>query len=1117
MRLLLRFRLLGRILFPLAALGSVPLRALDPNRTITQYGHDNWTQRGGFSREAAKSIVQTKDGYLWLATSGGLMRFDGVQFVRIDPEDTGTVLNESVRAIALSPAGELLVRTETYTLARSGARFASIAPKAALPDGSPGSILQATNGQLWIGASNHVYLRTSDGRLTKLIARCGNVAAMQEDRQGAIWFATGGGLYKCEANALTIFPSDARASFTTFGCPLNETQNAHWRSESPTRGSVLAITEDRSGRIWVGTSKGLYRIEGEHIATDPLTGILKGKPVNALHVDRDGNVWAGTAIGLFRYAHDQWTTLPPSSPLTSPTVLSLVEDREGSLWIGTDCGLDRLRDTKLITLTTNEGLAGNATTGVAQTADGDVWIWSDGGGLTRLHDGKPTVYTTADGLASNTAGTLYAARDGSIWIGSRVGLTHVKDGRITAFDGNGTLANVFISALCEDDEGLMVATSALQLYRWRDGRLTPYTLNGQPTPFTAPGAYFFTAYRNEKGTVWFGLATGNPTPGGLYEMDGTKVIRHGEIDFSVYSIYDDGQGSLWLTGSAPGITRFEPSTGKTTRYTKDRGLFDNDVMCVLCDRRQNLWLSSARGIFTLSREDADNFRAGRIPSVRCTVYNVDDGMVSAETSIRRQQSGCRTADGRLWFSTRAGVTVVDPEHLDRNELPPPVRIEGFVVDRSAPQIESGIRLAPGLHNIEIRYTALSFRIPERVHFRYQLEGTDTEWTDAGARRVAYYSQLPPGNYRFHVIAANEDGVWNDSGATFTFTQAPHFYQTSWFFVVGVIAGISAIVALHKIRVRQLKAREKRLQTLVDERTQSLKAEIVVRQRAEQEAERIHKELMIASHQAGMAEVATEVLHNVGNVLNSANVSVSLMTEKVRGSKVSGMVKVSELIQGHRDDLGQFIATDARGQKLPEYLLRLTDQLKEEQQSIDAELSNLRNSIEHIKEVVAVQQEYAGAIGTPETTTVADLVEDALRMNAAALERHGVKVIREYRETPEITVERHKVLQILVNVIQNARDACAEATRPDKQIVVRIRAGAENVEIAIADNGIGIAPENLTRIFNHGFTTRKDGHGFGLHSGILAAKQLGGTLTAASPGGGQGATFTLVLPNRPSPA
>ncbi len=1109
-----RIRLFCRTVLVIGAFWAIPMLALDPKRSITQYGYDTWTQRSGFHREAARSIVQTADGYLWLATSGGLMRFDGVQFVRVEQDDAGQVLNESVRAIALSPGGGLLVRTRTHTFLEADGRFHELGAPAALPDGSPECVLRSSDGRLWIGADNHVYLLTPGGGFTKLISRCGWVAAMHEDRNGAVWFATGGGLYRFYRNRLTIIPSDARAKFTTFACPFDDAQNAYWRGEPPTSGSVLALAEDRDGSLWIGTSKGLFRMADGHLESDPLTTVLAGKAVNALHVDRDGNVWAGTAIGLFRHANGRWTTLPPTSSLASRTVLSLAEDREGSLWIGTDSGLDRLRDTKLVTLTTNDGLAGNATSSVAQTNDGDIWIWSDGGGLTRLREGKATVYTVADGLASNTAGTLYPARDGSLWIGSRVGLSHFQNGKITAYRGEGKLSNVFISAVCEDDESLIVATSALQLYRFRDGALTPYTLEGKSTPFTAPGAYFFTAYRDRKGTLWFGLATGNPTPGGLYRAEGGKVVRQKEIGFSVNSVYDDGQGSLWLTGSEPGITRFDPATGKVTRYTRQQGLYDNDVICVLSDAQENLWMSSARGIFSVSRSDLDGFRAGHIAAVRCTAYDVDDGMISAETSVRRQQSGCRTADGRLWFSTRAGVTVVNPEHLPQNTLSPPVRIEGFVADHAAPQVNSGVRLAPGLHNIEIHYTALSFLVPERVHFRYKLEGHDSEWIDAQARRVAYYSQLPPGNYRFRVIAANEDGVWNEEGATFAFAQAPHFYQTTWYRIACLAVGLSGIIALHKIRVRHLRAREKLLQRVVEERTQSLKAEIVVRERAEREAERIHKELMIASHQAGMAEVATGVLHNVGNVLNSANVSLTLISDKVRASKVASLAKVSDLVRAHQGDLSAFITTDARGQKLPEYLLRVTDQLVEEQRTIDAELSSLRSNMEHIKEIVAMQQAYAQVVGAAEPAAVVELVEDALHMNAAGLAGNDVQVVREFQDVPRITVEKHKVLQILVNLIQNAKRACDDANRPDKRIIIGIRDVAEKIEIAVTDNGVGIAVENLTPIFGHGFNMRKDGHGFGLHSGILAAKALGGTITAASAGIGQGATFTLVLPKQP---
>jgi signal transduction histidine kinase len=294
-------------------------------------------------------------------------------------------------------------------------------------------------------------------------------------------------------------------------------------------------------------------------------------------------------------------------------------------------------------------------------------------------------------------------------------------------------------------------------------------------------------------------------------------------------------------------------------------------------------------------------------------------------------------------------------------------------------------------------------------------------------------------------------------------------------------------------------------------------DVTERKLAEARLEEAQKAMLDTSRQAGMAEVAAGVLHNVGNVLNSVNVSASLVSDNLQRSKAPGLAKAAALLREHEPDLAGFFARDPRAKQLTAYLGKLAECLDGERSSAMKELQALKKNIEHIKEIVAMQQSYARIVGVTEKVKVSDLVEDALRLNLGTLARHEVELTREYDpQVPEIVVERHKVLQILVNLIRNAKYACDESGRGDKHLKVRVTKGDGCVNICTEDNGVGIAPENLTRIFNHGFTTRKDGHGFGLHSGALAAKEMGGTLIARSEGPGKGAAFTLSLPLAPAP-
>jgi signal transduction histidine kinase len=284
-----------------------------------------------------------------------------------------------------------------------------------------------------------------------------------------------------------------------------------------------------------------------------------------------------------------------------------------------------------------------------------------------------------------------------------------------------------------------------------------------------------------------------------------------------------------------------------------------------------------------------------------------------------------------------------------------------------------------------------------------------------------------------------------------------------------------------------------------------------RKRAEAELETMHKQLVEASRRGGMAEVATNVLHNVGNVLNSVNISTGLVIESVKQSRASSLARVVALLQEHAHDLGTFITHDSRGKHLPAHLAQLSEHLLAEQAANIRELDSLRQNVEHIKEIVAMQQNYATFGGVKEMINVVNLVEDSLRINAGALSRHHVEVIREFETVPPLNVEKHKILQILVNLLRNAKHACQDSERADKRLTVRVTHGEGRIRISVIDNGVGIPRENLIRIFNYGFTTRKGGHGFGLHSGALAAKEMDGSLTVHSDGVGQGAAFTLELP------
>jgi signal transduction histidine kinase len=366
-------------------------------------------------------------------------------------------------------------------------------------------------------------------------------------------------------------------------------------------------------------------------------------------------------------------------------------------------------------------------------------------------------------------------------------------------------------------------------------------------------------------------------------------------------------------------------------------------------------------------------------------------------------------------------------------------------------------------------------------------------------------------------AATSFEVYLNSPDDIVVTARPNWWSTRhilWLiaFFAGVLVLALAWVGILRNRVRQ---RTRDLRSKIQELQRSearLASEIVERKRVQAEANRTHEELVVAARQAGMAEVAIGVLHNVGNVLNSVNVSSSIVMDRLCQLNSDRLSKVVALLRQHETDLAAYLSADLKGKQILPYLESLAGHMAAEQSGALEELESLSKNIEHIKDIVAVQQDYATQAGLTETVQVVELVEDALRMNANALQRHEIQTVRQYDpHPPVIQADKHKILQILVNLIRNARQACDDSNRADKQMVIRISNGNGSVKISTIDNGVGIPPENMSRIFNHGFTTRKNGHGFGLHNAALAAREMGGVLHASSPGSGQGATFTLELP------
>jgi ligand-binding sensor domain-containing protein/signal transduction histidine kinase len=1080
--------------------------ALDPAKSVFQYNCQNWARQNGLSASKISAITQSKDGYIWLGTQNGLVRFDGLEFkpVAIDlPQWPG----QDVRALSNSKDGGIwFVVNYGEFGGYNGQTFSVMGDERWSRTGiNAATIMEARDGSVWTGADLGAgrWVKGNPAASFMDDGTNGPVTSLCEDPSGRIWLGTlEHGLYSWAGGRFTRMPDDSLKQ-----------QN------------IFAVAADAEGQVWVGTGNGLQC----YFQGKPKEIPAMATEVKALLVDRHGVLWVGTAgMGLARYEKGELTYFRKADGLVSDYVTSLYEDAEGSLWVGTRGGLSQLTDLKFPIVSSKEGLLEGSVHSVAASSRGGLWITTDKG--YSYFDGQTFTNFTQETLMPNHyIMKVLEARNGDVYlVDGNKNIDVVSGDQLVARYTN----QYWPSPFTQDAESVLVAVGTSEpLYRIQDGALRPYQFAKETPP---PEFYWINNLNVAKdGAIW--VASEN----GIFRVLDGKFkqwsMTNGLSGNKVLWVSEDVDGSVWA-GLATGIARIKGD--QLENITQKNGLPDDRIYAIVPDDHGFFWFDSGRGIFRAARQALNDFADGMESRVECELY---DGLESVKFTDRTDQdnSGCKTLDGRIWFPCPVGVVMIDPAHIPANQIAPPVHIElvlanGAEVSRSARTV-----VPPGKGELEIHFTALSFIAPQKLLFRYQLEGYDKDWVEAGDRRSAFYTNLKPGNYTFRVIAANADGVWNTTGDEFSLRLLPHFYQTVWF--DGVCGGLvlAALGGIYAWRVRHITNRQRALQKTRDfletevagrtaelatanvslqreeaqlkQRTQALENEIEERKRMQLEIERIHRKLLETSRQAGMTEIATNVLHNVGNVLNSVNISASLVVDSVKKSKAASLVKVVALLREHEQDLGTFFTSDPRGKQLSTYLSQLSNQLLADQKATATELDLLRGNIEHIKEIVAMQQNYAKVSGLKEIINLNELVEDSLRMNEVSLNQHQVQIIREFENVPPMNVEKHKVLQVLVNLIRNAKHACQDSERTDKRLTVRVADGDGRVKISVIDNGVGISPENLTRIFNHGFTTRKDGHGFGLHSGALAAKEMGGSLTVHSDGTGKGANFTLELP------
>ncbi|HEY5074277.1 MAG TPA: two-component regulator propeller domain-containing protein, partial [Pyrinomonadaceae bacterium] len=673
--------------------------ALDPMKAITQYRHRAWTTDSGLPSIEVKALVQTPDGYLWIGTEEGLVRFDGVRFTIFTKNTTPELRHNFVDALRLTSDGTLLIGTEEGVAAYKNGVF-KIVPGAGR---TSRGLFEAGNSATWALSVQGLWrLSPEGGSPFPLPPLPSPVRTIMTDPDSVTWIGTDSGLVSIRDNQITNIA--AAPGFEGSG--------------------VTSLLRTKDGALWVGTTKGIEILKEGRMSTVLVGAAGLDDPVKVMRQDKQGTVWAGTThSGLVRIAGGKTERFQASDGLLHNEVLSILEDRDGNLVIGTVGGLELFADVSFTSYGVPEGFGPGYGRPIIETSDGSIWSGYQMGGLCRWKDGVVTHFNKSDGVPEATITSLAQTRDGVLWVGTDGGgLLRYQNGRFNSFTAANGLASNRVEAIREMHDGTVwVAFRDAGLAMFRDGR-SQAVVDARIKPNIA------TLTEGPDGSVWLGGL------GGLQRLRDNKV-ENILTDRTVRSLYAEANGDLWI-GTMSGLLRYRQ--GKIYTYTSASGLFNDVVFAIIDDFRGRLWLTCNVGVFSVSKAELDSFDSGERRSFSCHSYGPFEGTRSQEFN-GANPGGTRDHTGRLWFPTTAGITSVDPDHMLRGTLAPPVVIERVAVDGAEISPRESAHIKPGRGQLQFRYTAPNISAAERLTFKYQLVGFDDNWIEAGNARTATYT------------------------------------------------------------------------------------------------------------------------------------------------------------------------------------------------------------------------------------------------------------------------------------------------------------------------------------------------------------------------------------------
>jgi ligand-binding sensor domain-containing protein/signal transduction histidine kinase len=738
-----------------------------------QYVSRVWRTQDGLPENRIRALAQTPDGYLWVGTSGGLARFDGVRFVVYSRLTVPQMADENIRTLSVARDGSLWIATDGGGLLHlQDGRFRAFGPRDGLANEFVNAALEAHDDSIW-AATNRGLFRRSGERFERVDQdlHLANIAffGLIELRDGTVLAGGPAGLFRFEGGKLRAVEGQGEDMIymireasdgslwmsTNHGLRTIGVSRRNTRRPN-TRGMIGAIGEDHLGNLWFGTlGDGLYRVcDGEE--TTLRTPVLPNNGVSALLEDREQNLWVGTSDGLVRLSTPVISVLKGRDGLSDDNISTIYADRPGTLWLTTVTG-------KIVKYA--EGRASEfrlppparelRVRGTLEDRSGALWFGTDNAGVVRFANGKATRFTTADGLRNNGFQAFYEDRQGRLWIGTTSGISRWDGAHFQNYYLEDGLSYGWIRTMVEDRNGDILVGTDRGLNRIHGDRIIP-----EPA---------FAALSHDR----------------------------------VWSIYPGNDGSLWVATRGAGLVRVRDS--KVARITTNEGLLSNSIFQLMGDGAGKLWMSGPKGLSAASLSDLNAVADGTLPSIAVITYGTGDGLESAQINGGVQPAGAVAADGQLWFPSVQGAIHLRPDH-PKFDYHPPVRIESVIVDDQPGPAKGEVVIGPGRHRVEIEFTACTLRAPERIAFRYRLSGYDPQWIPATARRSANYYNLSPGKYRFEVIARDGSIEGGTSQTAFSLVIQPHFYQTAWFYVLAV--GLAGICVIGVIRFQAKQARER---------------------------------------------------------------------------------------------------------------------------------------------------------------------------------------------------------------------------------------------------------------------------------------------------------------------